>query len=66
MVTGGAGIVGRRLACGLADHGASVALIDKDEEGAAAVAAEITKSYGVAAASFSADISDADLHCRRR
>jgi NAD(P)-dependent dehydrogenase (short-subunit alcohol dehydrogenase family) len=54
LVTGGAGILGRRFCAGLAAAGAKVAVVDISSEQAAAVAAEI----GDSAAPFACDVSD--------
>src|SRR4051812_50227353 len=54
LVTGGAGILGRRFCAGLAAAGAKVAVVDISSEQAAAVAGEI----GEAAAPFACDVSD--------
>jgi NAD(P)-dependent dehydrogenase (short-subunit alcohol dehydrogenase family) len=58
VITGGAGILGRRFAAGLADHGASVAIVDLDEAGAAALATNIAQTYGVRSLGIGADIAD--------
>jgi NAD(P)-dependent dehydrogenase (short-subunit alcohol dehydrogenase family) len=54
LVTGAAGILGRKFVRGLADAGAQVAVVDLDLSAAAAVAAEI----GSRAAGFACDVSD--------
>jgi NAD(P)-dependent dehydrogenase (short-subunit alcohol dehydrogenase family) len=54
LVTGGAGILGRKFVRGLAEAGAQVAVVDLDPDAAVAVAAEI----GPAAAGFGCDVSD--------
>jgi NAD(P)-dependent dehydrogenase (short-subunit alcohol dehydrogenase family) len=54
LVTGAAGILGRKFVRGLADAGAQVAVVDLDLSAAAAVAAEV----GPSAAGFACDVSD--------
>lgn len=58
VVTGGAGILGRRFAAGLADHGAFVAVVDKDEAGALGVAQEIARTYRSKAIGVASDVAD--------
>ena len=57
IVTGGAAGIGRASAIALAAEGARVAVVDRDEVGAAATAAAIRAS-GAEAVSFVADVSD--------
>lgn len=57
IVTGGAGILGRRLVAGLADHGAVVAVADIDGEAASSAAEEIRKAYSAQVEGFAADVS---------
>ena len=54
LVTGGAGILGRRFARGLADAGAKVAVVDISREAAEEAAAEL----GEAAEPFACDVAD--------
>jgi NAD(P)-dependent dehydrogenase (short-subunit alcohol dehydrogenase family) len=56
LVTGGAGILGRRFCQGLADAGARVAVVDLVGEAAEQAAAAI----GPQAAGFACDVSDAE------
>jgi len=49
VITGACGILGRRFAAGLAEFGASLALVDLDRAAATALAREIETRYGVAA-----------------
>jgi 3-oxoacyl-[acyl-carrier protein] reductase len=57
MVTGGARGIGRSIALLLAERGADVAVVDLDEAGAAAVAAEI-EALGRRAAGLRANVAD--------
>ncbi|NJD11070.1 MAG: SDR family NAD(P)-dependent oxidoreductase, partial [Gemmatimonadetes bacterium] len=66
VVTGGCGVLGGRIAEGLAAAGAHVALLDRRAEAAAAKAAEI-QAAGGSAEPFTADVLDrASLHQARR
>ena len=56
VVTGGAGILGRRFSQGLADAGAQVAVVDLF----GAAANEAAAAIGPQAAGFACDVSDAD------
>lgn len=58
LITGGAGILGRRFAAGLADHGAAVAIVDVDEAAAKSVAADVAAGKNARAEGFGADIAD--------
>lgn len=60
LVTGGAGILGRRFAAALADHGAAVAIVDLDEKAAIRTAAEIAEAQEARCAGFGADVSNPD------
>lgn len=57
LVTGGAGILGRVCATGLAEHGASIALIDLDPKAAEAAAASIAAATGAKAIGIACDIT---------
>jgi NAD(P)-dependent dehydrogenase (short-subunit alcohol dehydrogenase family) len=54
LVTGGAGILGRRFCLGLAKYGANVAVVDRHADAADTVAREI----GSAAQGFACDVAD--------
>ena len=58
IVTGGASGLGAATATLLVARGACVALVDRDEEGAAAVAAQATAAGTGSAAAFAADVTD--------
>ena len=59
LVTGGASGIGEVVARMLAQQGASVLVVDLNEEGANRVAGEIGNAGGKAAG-FAADVTDAD------
>ena len=59
VVTGGAGIQGVRITRGLAAHGASIAVVDIDEEKALSLAGEIVAEYGVGGLGIGCDVADA-------
>lgn len=58
IVTGGAGILGRRFCAGLADFGADVAIVDLDKDAARDLANEIASRYGVNTCFRTCDVSD--------
>ncbi len=58
VVTGGAGILGQRFCAGLADFGARVAVVDLDAAKAAALAKELTSSFGVSCLGVGCDVTD--------
>jgi len=59
VVTGGAGILGSETAAALADHGANVAVVDINADGAAETAANLTATYDVPAIGLACDITNA-------
>ena len=62
LVTGGGSGLGRAMAWGLACHGATLAIIDRDAAIAATCAHEITKGTGARAIAVQADVSkEADV-----
>lgn len=58
LVTGGAGILGRRFAAALADCGAAVAVADIEGGAAEAVAAELSAALGRKLTGFACDVAD--------
>jgi NAD(P)-dependent dehydrogenase (short-subunit alcohol dehydrogenase family) len=60
VVTGGTGILGRRFAAALADHGASVAVVDLDRDAADGFATELRSTFGVQAGGYVCDVADED------
>jgi len=59
VVTGGAGLLGQVFAAALAEHGAAVAVLDVDGDGAEVVA-EGLRSGGTAALAIACDVADPD------
>jgi NAD(P)-dependent dehydrogenase (short-subunit alcohol dehydrogenase family) len=60
LVTGGAGHIGRSIAHGLAELGASLAVVDIAGPGGAEVAAALAERWSVAAAAFDCDLEQSD------
>jgi len=58
VVTGGAGILGSQTTAALADHGATVAVVDIDEASAVAHASRLEAEYGTRALGVGCDITD--------
>lgn len=60
VVTGGIGILGRHFCSGLADCGASVAVVDLDEQSATELASGLKRQFGISALGIGCDVADAD------
>ena len=58
VVTGAVGILGQRFSAGLADHGASVAVVDLDGAATSALAHDLQNKFGTKCMGVSADIAD--------
>ena len=58
VVTGGLGILGKRFCQGLAEFGASVAVVDLDQDAAEAYAAELSDSFDVECMGVACDVAD--------
>jgi NAD(P)-dependent dehydrogenase (short-subunit alcohol dehydrogenase family) len=58
VVTGATGLLGRDFCAGLADHGASVAVVDLDTEKTKKFAQELRDRFGPACIGVAADITD--------
>lgn len=59
IVTGGAGILGRHFTAGLAESGASVAVVDIQEAPAQELGDALTKKYGSKCIGLACDVTDA-------
>ncbi len=60
LVTGGAGIQGKRITQGLAAYGADIAIIDLNAEVVEKQAISLAKTFGVNALGIECDVSDKD------
>lgn len=58
VVTGGVGILGTHFCRALSEFGADVAVVDLDEEKAAAVAADLVSRYGTRSIGVGCDVAD--------
>jgi NAD(P)-dependent dehydrogenase (short-subunit alcohol dehydrogenase family) len=58
IVTGGAGILGRHFCRGLAEAGARVAIVDRDNTSLQELTKEITMDFGIRAIGIQCDVSD--------
>ncbi|MDA3893062.1 MAG: SDR family oxidoreductase [Salinivirgaceae bacterium] len=61
VITGGAGVIGSSLAAGLATIGVKVAILDRDEEKAKEVAAQIESQSGTITRGYKADVLDKEM-----
>jgi NAD(P)-dependent dehydrogenase (short-subunit alcohol dehydrogenase family) len=58
VVTGGGGILGQKFCAGLADFGASVAVVDLDEDKAVNVADHLTREFDVPCVGIACDVTN--------
>ncbi|MES1147572.1 MAG: SDR family NAD(P)-dependent oxidoreductase, partial [Bradyrhizobium guangdongense] len=61
VITGGAGHIGRAIAGGLAELGASIALVDIAASAGTEAAARLTANHSVKAAMFDCDFEQGDV-----
>lgn len=60
VITGGAGILGRKFCHGLAEFGASLAIVDINGDAATELAAEVSKTYQTPAIGVGCDVTSPD------
>ena len=60
VVTGGCGILGRRLSDGLAEFGANVAILDLDSQTVETAASELSARHDIRAKGYACDITQPD------
>ena len=58
IVTGGAGILGRRFCCGLAEFGANVVVADLHFDAASELAGHLKNTYATRTLALSCDVAD--------
>ncbi len=58
LVTGGVGILGKHFCAALADHGATVIVVDLDEKQCSSFAKELTETFAVKALGISCDLTN--------
>jgi NAD(P)-dependent dehydrogenase (short-subunit alcohol dehydrogenase family) len=58
VVTGAVGILGQRFCRGLAEFGASIAVVDLDQDRCATLAEELRRDYGTETLGVACDVSD--------
>ncbi len=62
LITGGAGSIGIAVVKGLAQEGAELAILDRDEKAAVKLAKEIKATFGVKAKGYYFDVADLSSH----
>ncbi|GIQ69992.1 short-chain dehydrogenase [Xylanibacillus composti] len=60
IVTGGAGILGKKICQGLAEYGANVAVVDINEDEAVRIANELHSQFSIRAVGIKCDVSSPD------
>lgn len=60
VITGAAGILGRKFCQGLAEYGADLALIDLNQSDIDDLSEQLSKSYNINAKGYQCDVSDQD------
>jgi NAD(P)-dependent dehydrogenase (short-subunit alcohol dehydrogenase family) len=58
VVTGGAGLLGAHFCAGLAEHGASVAVVDRDQAAAVCIAESLAARFGTRSLGIGCDVSE--------